>query len=273
MRKAYLRAGTKEKSMIKYTKVKTGHYETKLRHGLATIKGGSGSWRIEVNGVRVGVYASSTLKGAKEILSTYDDSKDKALAEEEAHKLEKERIYLWKEQKELESQESLKINQPTPTKYKIGQRLSGIRFLGKENTVGQIIFSIKYGEEYDRLSEANYNGYYGYDSFYHGRSETLEVEHIVSLTNEEYYEFSNNLLTDVDFLKKGGTISDHTCDLPYFECLSLHKEEFLKTARNLVTVIQSPNRQPFLVDPQSYDYARYVYVLGGNNKMTDSNTI
>lgn len=87
------------------------------------------------------------------------------------------------------------------------------------------------------------------------------VTEVLVLTNEDWDEFTTNLLSDNPLIAgKGGTGS--TADLPdvegFFDYTEEQRAEFIAHAYNLVVSVQAPDRPEIFVDPQGYDYARYV---------------
>lgn len=90
--------------------------------------------------------------------------------------------------------------------------------------------------------------------------ERCEVEAVRTLTPEEWDHFADNLMDDVDWLGTGGTNTD--ADLPegwdFHTGTEAERDAFRRQAYSLVTVIQAPGRETFVVDAQGYTYARYV---------------
>lgn len=91
-----------------------------------------------------------------------------------------------------------------------------------------------------------------------------KVQKVLSLTPEAYDEFANNLMASNPSLGEGGSASDSpliTDDL-FKRSLSdwtpEQQAEWKATSYSLVTVVEAPGRETFVVDAQGYDYARYV---------------
>ena len=140
--------------------------------------------------------------------------------------------------------------------------------LGKENSIGEILFQLEYDSEYcKRYNEIEEpNDYHNLEPFQ--RSHTLvEIENIINISNQDYDFFVNNLLTKFDgplaslLDYRGGNTSDYhnpeQMKDDYFGYLEeANKPEY--DPRSLGTLITSQNRVSIVVDPQGYDYARYV---------------
>lgn len=97
-----------------------------------------------------------------------------------------------------------------------------------------------------------------------GTTSLGKVEKVLSLTAEEYDEFANNLMASNPSLGGGGSASDHpliTDDLfkrSLSDWTAEQQAAWRTTSYVLVTVVQAPGRETFVVDSQGYDYARYV---------------
>lgn len=86
-----------------------------------------------------------------------------------------------------------------------------------------------------------------------------KIESIKNLTTDEYDDYKNNLMRTESGLSGGSQTDD-----PYFDgknLISLNdadRARAMSTIYSTVTLITAQNREPFLVDSQGYDYARYV---------------
>ena len=92
-------------------------------------------------------------------------------------------------------------------------------------------------------------------------AQKCSVTHLVNMTDEEFDEFSVNLLTDYTWLAdKGGTNSD--ADLRevenFWNYTPDEQEAWKLQAYVYVLAVSAPNRPTIYVDPQGYNYARYV---------------
>lgn len=92
----------------------------------------------------------------------------------------------------------------------------------------------------------------------------VKVQKALKLTNEQFDEFANNLLESRSDLGKGGTATDsplitqEDMGRSLSEMSPEKKAEWERTAYRLGTVVMAPDRATIVVDPQGYDYARYV---------------
>jgi hypothetical protein len=91
--------------------------------------------------------------------------------------------------------------------------------------------------------------------------ERCKVTDSVRMSKEEYAEFCNSLMTDRDWLAgKGGT--DTTANLPrvehWWQYTGEQQKEFRMHAYRLVLSVSAPDRPTIYIDPQGYQYARYV---------------
>lgn len=94
--------------------------------------------------------------------------------------------------------------------------------------------------------------------------EQCRIDEVIALTGEEYDNLSEMLLVDFDWLDgKGG--SESTAQLRQVEEWWQYTEEeqelWRQHAYNKCLLVVAPNREPFLIDPQGYKYARYVAFL------------
>lgn len=103
-----------------------------------------------------------------------------------------------------------------------------------------------------------------YKSTPSGSQWLCQVQKVLALTPEAYDEVANNLLASNSDLGAGGSASDSpliTADL-FKRSLSdwtpEQQAEWERTSYNLVTVVQAPGRETFVIDAQGYGYARYV---------------
>lgn len=87
------------------------------------------------------------------------------------------------------------------------------------------------------------------------------INRVVQLTNEDYDLWTNDLLDDQEWLAKMGG-SDSTAPLRevenWYNYTEAEQKLWLAEAYNLAVLVYAPNRPAILVDPQGYDYARYV---------------
>lgn len=96
------------------------------------------------------------------------------------------------------------------------------------------------------------------------RVSRAKVSKIINMTAVDYDHFAVNLMESrndlfADF--EGGTGSDFDCgrDIKEFwEMSPAEQDEWRKGAYSLVALIQAPGRASFVVNPEGYDYARYV---------------
>lgn len=86
--------------------------------------------------------------------------------------------------------------------------------------------------------------------------ETVAVAEVVRMSPEDFDEFANSLLCDVDFLKgKGGHALACWSKVFKFDGNSRKNN---KAAVRLCVLVVAPGRPSLYVDPQGYNYARYV---------------
>lgn len=93
------------------------------------------------------------------------------------------------------------------------------------------------------------------------RCQLCKVTHVATLTASQWLSFTNNLLSDMDWLAdKGG--SDSSADLPevanFWEYTPEQRVEWQKHSHLLVVEVRCEGQPNIYVDPQGYDYARYV---------------
>jgi hypothetical protein len=88
------------------------------------------------------------------------------------------------------------------------------------------------------------------------------VTETVSLNCKEWNEFVTGLLTDREWLAgKGGTCSWSFADdedLEFFKLTEEQQTQWKRTAFMLVIAVIAPSGQTIYVDPQGYNYARYL---------------
>lgn len=93
-------------------------------------------------------------------------------------------------------------------------------------------------------------------------SERCKVTELAMLTDEEYDDFAANLMRDTAWLAgKGGDFSDDPRLSDVVDFYKMTEEErniFRSTCYRVVIAVKSPNRHSIFVDPQGYDYARYI---------------
>lgn len=97
------------------------------------------------------------------------------------------------------------------------------------------------------------------------RCQLCKVTHVATLTASQWLSFTNNLLSDMDWLAdKGG--SDSSADLPevanFWEYTPEQQVEWRKHSYLLVVEVRCEGQESIYVDPQGYNYARYVGLNG-----------
>lgn len=119
--------------------------------------------------------------------------------------------------------------------------------LNKNNTIGDYCYEV-----------------YMKADFYVEKMKVLEV---VTLNYEEWYDFKNGLLEDRDWLKgKGGTNSDFELSperekevKTFFDLTREEQEAWRKQAYSVGLIVQLEDSfERVAVNPEGYDYARYV---------------
>lgn len=196
-----------------------------------------------------------TLAHVKEWIADYDVIEDNRLAEERL--AEEKRIE--ENNKRMESiqvcNNAFKLRIKNDYKFHVGQRLmSKFASLNKNCTLGEYLFECNQPKE-----DKEFGGE-------HWSIIKCEVEQICEISNELYDEFVEGLMDNelghkIGYNGKGGTDSDFIIEdeNKQFYNLSEHERNmWLKQSYRLVSVVSAPNRQPVLVDPRGYDYARYV---------------
>lgn len=93
--------------------------------------------------------------------------------------------------------------------------------------------------------------------------ESMKVTHVVELTVKEWNEFTTNFLNDTDWLAGlGGTDSDYDLGREvkdFYELTEAERKEWRAQAYRLgLLVICKDFGRSIAVDPQGYNYARYV---------------
>ena len=93
------------------------------------------------------------------------------------------------------------------------------------------------------------------------RIDDCKVTHTAILSDADYELFANTLLTDYDWLSGlGGSAVDMEPEPTgdFYEWSPAQQEEFRSNSYRLVVAVISPKRTTLYVDPQGYQYARYV---------------
>ena len=88
----------------------------------------------------------------------------------------------------------------------------------------------------------------------------VEIQEIITLTNEDFDFFKTSLMDTHDWLNgKGGTDSVFNTDhVQHFWSLTENeKQQFVDGAYNTPVMVQNETGENILVDPQGYNYARY----------------
>lgn len=99
--------------------------------------------------------------------------------------------------------------------------------------------------------------------------ESYKITELAVMTNEEYNEFKNNMLNDWDFLNgKGGTSSTAKIEgiegKEFWELTQSQQAEIIRGAYRVCIGVTTPEANEMLVvDPQGYNYARYVAIIEG----------
>lgn len=94
------------------------------------------------------------------------------------------------------------------------------------------------------------------------RVDDCKVTHTAILSNEDYDVFANTLLTDYEWLEgMGGTEADIELEGDFWEWTEAQRDEFRKNSYRLVVAVIAPKRRTLYVDPQGYQYARYVGLM------------
>lgn len=91
-------------------------------------------------------------------------------------------------------------------------------------------------------------------------TERVRVTHVVDLTSAEYLEFERNLMTGYEWLSDLGG-HNSTADVDADEFWKLSEEEmdlWRKHAYALVLAVRAPGRRTLYINPEGYNYARYV---------------
>lgn len=91
-------------------------------------------------------------------------------------------------------------------------------------------------------------------------SEKVLVQEMIILSNEDFQEFKNSLLSDQEWLNgKGGYDSSFEVneDLEWFQLTEEQQTKWRAGAYRLTVMVQNQEGESILVDPQGYKYARY----------------
>lgn len=91
-------------------------------------------------------------------------------------------------------------------------------------------------------------------------SEKVLVQEMVILSNKDFQEFKNSLLSDQEWLNgKGGYDSSFEVseDLEWFQLTEDQQKQWRAGAYRLTVMVQNHEGESILVDPQGYKYARY----------------
>lgn len=92
-------------------------------------------------------------------------------------------------------------------------------------------------------------------------TDRVKIVEIVTLTADEYEDFCDGLLEDRDWLAgKGG--SDSTANVGegkhFFQFTDDERKAWMAESYRVCVAVQSEGKRTLYVDPQGYNYARYV---------------
>lgn len=157
-------------------------------------------------------------------------------------------------EKIIKAEVEKKLNEYESTKYAKhiaeAQNKKMLRMLGKEKlAVGDYVMGQCPMSKVDSIKEFPEI----IKEFGNNAPELLKVEVTKTLTAKEYDDFTSHLLTDrPDILQgfKGGSSLEDEKEIVDGKYLYIQ----------LVMAISAPRRQTIFVDPQGYEYARYVYM-------------
>jgi hypothetical protein len=91
--------------------------------------------------------------------------------------------------------------------------------------------------------------------------EDCKVTHVAILSNEGYDEFTDNLLTDREWLAGLGghdADGDNWPEGSWYKWPEAEQERFKRACYCCVVEVQSPEMGTIYINPEGYDYARYV---------------
>jgi len=185
-------------------------------------------------------YSKETIQEWEILLQEQKESEEKRIQEEKTAKKAVKTATI-AERKELEEQvkniKPLKVENVENKNIRINVLFPS---LNKNNTI----------EEYKEELERKYN-----------TNKTLICE-IITLSNADYELFTHNFLCDCDFIAgKGGNRSDFESDKDFYSMNREEQEECIKLSYTLGILVQNEDGEQIIVDPQGYNYARYVGFL------------
>jgi hypothetical protein len=88
-----------------------------------------------------------------------------------------------------------------------------------------------------------------------------QITHFVFFAPDDYDAFANRLISDMDWFPTLGGIESDMSPKPdgdYYTWTPEQQAEYSRLAYRVVFAVVAPNRPMFFVDPQGYQYARYV---------------
>ena len=117
--------------------------------------------------------------------------------------------------------------------------------MNKNNTVEEYIDNLRGGPYYD--GEKPY------------LTEKIKITKVVTLSDDDYSTFSETLLTDREWLAgEGGCGSTAYPNEDYSDLTEKQQQEWQNESYLLCVAVQCSGRPTIYVDPQGYDYARYI---------------
>lgn len=114
------------------------------------------------------------------------------------------------------------------------------------------------------------------DTEYYDEKQTrnaCQVSREVHFTKEVYSLFERQLLSDFSFLAgMGGSRTDdrRIQDMKDYQMMSKEERETVEWYNYDCIAIYCDNELKFIIDPQGYDYARYVYIADEHSKKVDN---
>lgn len=247
---------------IKLKKTEIGYTaeDTKFLKGIC-ITGCNGRWVVQHENDEIYVYEIFTgLKWVRTFIEEFDAEYELKLAEEAAE--EAARKLEWDEYSKAEAAATETFKNVESVKVEVGSMIVG-RFatLNKNCALGS------YRVECDKPEKDEKNKYWDHNTWKvpaNWYDKACKVTDVKVLTESEYDEFAENLMSDREWLeKKGGSESDDPRleGLDFFRATEEQRNIWYATSYNLVVAVMAPNRETVLIDPQGHNYARYVALL------------
>ena len=105
--------------------------------------------------------------------------------------------------------------------------------------------------------------------------EETEVTEVWELTPDQYNQFTHDFLSDgYEFIAGKGDTKSHAQGLPdvesWFDLTPAQQEAWKAEAYNSGVLVICPGRQSLIIDPQGYNYARYVCLVENENQIIEA---